>query len=214
MSKNPFGTIEEKDLESQDFGPTITEPVIANAYLTDVNADPIPGKDDTSWDTLNFVFAVGIKNESGEVKPVEFRHAEFYPDDDKDDFASKGKNMLKRIAYILKYYIGKEEALKLVDNWETWDELKKNIVKKMSSVNYKKKKISVKLVGNAYNLRVGFPKYLGFIADENSENPLSFNKGELEENARYMYKLKTGGSRSPSASVSSGSSDEEELLEF
>jgi hypothetical protein len=193
---NPFDVeITKEDLVQKDFVSGPREPYIGPAYLISVDRDPTPGKGDNEYETLNYHWKLGTKDEEGNVAPTDYRFVEFYPDPSKEDFQSKGKNLLKRIVYVLTYYVGEDKAVETVKNWKDWDDLRDKVIKTLGTVNTKKKKVRVKLIGNAYQMRVDFPKYIGFISDENSDKQVEYNKDEMEKNAEYMRALKEGVSK-------------------
>lgn len=190
---NPFNTnFTKEDLKGLDFDSGPTKPFLGPAFLVSVDMEKtIKHSTKQEWDTLNFHFKLGITDEeTGKVVPTNYEYKEWYPESDDPKFMSKGQNMIKRLQYILHYFVGDDKAKEIVENWSEWDELRRNIVNVFKNMDTSKKKLRVKLTPNVQTMRVGFPGYIGFISDENSEKQVEFTPSELKDIATFNAKLR------------------------
>jgi hypothetical protein len=116
------------------------------------------------------------------------RHSEFpITEDDmvpSDDGASSAQKEVDRIAWILGYFMDEERAEAAVnaENAESiedlWESIRTQVVTAADSVDYTEKNIKIKVLAEEYNGegKVQTPFYKGWLADENSEQPLTFSQ--------------------------------------
>lgn len=137
-----------------------------------------------------------------------YSHTEWEPrEDDKEE---KVHNQFNRIGYILKYLVGDALATRVInvdgDSYaEAWDQLRTNVDKVLNKPSNKErlkdKPVMVKILGSVYNNegRVGFPNYLAFLADEESNEALAIGKKERQSNVDYMAWLEASSSAEAAA---------------
>lgn len=190
---------DKDDVQESQRKPELSYPYCGNGYLNDVFGDQY-GEDDK--DVLVFQFVATddekFKGEDAEYDEVAFRKIEWPPRDrDLEEPEGGGdspfQNAVKRVVYISKYFLGEETALKVADfeaadPHEWWSKFRDRVISAFKEVDYSEKPIRFKVVGNVYqgNARLQMPRYLGFISDENSDEPTSFNDGEKQDNREYI----------------------------
>lgn len=178
------------DLEANTLPPILSHPTIAKSQLMSVQVETVKGKNDTEYDVVDFNF----KFLEGDFKGNEFRHRVFgYTErEGSDDPEKDQKNWGKRLAYVMNYFIGEVNSLKIMNaDDNTWDKIRVNIEKAFSAEalkGWRDKIVNIKVGGyktKAGKAVLGFPLYLGFISDAESESQVSFSKRELQQNAQY-----------------------------
>lgn len=190
---------DSEDVQESQRKPEITYPYCGNGYLNDVFGDEY-GDNDKKVLVFQFVGTDDEKfmGEDKEYDELAFRKVEWPPrEQDLEEPEGGGdspfQNAVKRIVYIAKYFLGEETAIKLADFEaptadDYWEKLRARVISAFEDVNYSEKPIRFKLVGNVYqgNARLQMPRYLGFMSDENSEEPVSFNDGEKQDNREFI----------------------------
>jgi hypothetical protein len=121
------------------------------------------------------------------------REEDFIPSDPTK--SSKAQNLMNRIAYMLSYYVGEEDALELCQMQgstisEAWENLVDRVVSHMQTVDHSRT-IKGKILGSVYKgkERLDMPNYIGFLSDENSEVPVTFSRRDKKQNAEYLTSL-------------------------
>ena len=199
-----------KDLEPSSLSPILDIPLIAKFMLIGYESHLVKEKYE--------VFDLSFLCKSGEKKGFEFRHRifDFSENVNSEKTVDEQRtNWGKHIAYILSYFINEKNALKILNESADWDQLRANIQKALEHEKlqaWKKKVVMLKILGFVNNKNqavLGFPRYLGFIADDKSEKPLSFSKRERTENAHYAVQLKAEIEATADEDVSTGGADVE-----
>ena len=179
-----------QDLEANTLPPILSHPTIAKAQLMSVQVETIKGKNDTEYDVIDFSF----KLLEGDFTGNEFRHRVFgYTErENSEDPAKDQENWGKRLAYVLNYFIGETNALKIMNAADnTWDKIRENVEKAFATESLKEwreKIVRIKVGGyktRAGKAVLGFALYLGFISDAESDAQVTFSKRELQQNAQY-----------------------------
>lgn len=195
------------DLEANSLPPILSTPVVANAKLNSVVIDKIKG----DYDIIDMNFTIL----DGESKGKEFRHRIFgykpYPDSTEPE-----KDLLKwskHIGYILKYFITEKNALAIMQAQDnTWNKIRGNVQRAFETdalaVIWKEKIVKIKVIGyitqQGHGKAVlGFPRYLGFISDAESDHQVVFSKRELQQNAQYLEKYQKEITATGSAALNS-----------
>ena len=180
-----------KDLEPSNLSPILDIPIIAKFMLIGYESHLVKEQYE--------VFDLSFECMSGEKKGFEFRHRifEFSENETSDKPVEEQRNNWgKHIAYILSYFINEKNALTILNESNDWNQLRANIQKALEHEKlqaWKKKVIMGKVLGfvtTKGQAVLGFPRYLGFIADDKSEKPLAFSRRERQENARYAAQYK------------------------
>lgn len=189
-------------------------PYLGAANLAKLGPTIIEGKNDTgNFRVLEFDFALdGIpENNPYGLPPVKkgihHIHTEWQPkgidpetpgeDGREPDSEEKVQNMFNRIGYMLKYFLGEELAEKVTNvEGETYPEIWDSLLKRVEAVVKQKaaatgmftKPIEIKIIGEVYqgDGRVNLTKYVGFLADQESGEALTFSKGEKAKNREYL----------------------------
>jgi len=174
-----------EDLQGNDFAPRLTKPYLGPAKLLSGGLDTV-GKEG-EWTVIKFIFQLL----DPEFKGVQHESAIFEPQDEDD----RVEKMQRRVAYILKYFVGEEMALNAVNAATSFENLAANVSEALRRAedSWKTKEVQVKVLGSVYNgkARLDFPAYLGFIGDENSAAALSWGRREISDNAAYLASLET-----------------------
>jgi hypothetical protein len=175
--------------EEQSQTPTLDQPYLGPAHLVDVRKESYGSNGE--YPVLVFEFEALGPNE---VNGYSFegtrlhRHSEFpITEDDmraSDDGASSAQKEVDRIAWILGYFMDEEEAeaavkAKNADSLEElWETIRTQVVATAEAVDYEDKNIKIKVLAEEYNGegKIQTPFYKGWLADENSEQPLTFSQ--------------------------------------
>lgn len=181
-----FTDVSTQDLESQDRMPYLSEPYIGPAKLVDVSQGEVSG-----IPTLDFEFVCTGDDLDSEKR---FTHRELKPRDEHYQLNDKGgstaRNTIKRIGYMLSYFMPRDKAQQAVavsgsSPDEVWDNLTNNVLSVLETVPYEEKEdLGIKVVGTE-NGYLNFTRYIGFMHDSDSQYPLEFSNGERQDNAAY-----------------------------
>lgn len=198
-----YGSEINKDsLQGGDFAPRITDPYLGPAKLVTYKSQEIK-KESTGeeWNILNFEFLLL----DDDVKGLVHQTALYEPDPTDDDKIDKSN---ARIGYILKYFVGEDNAINCVNAATSWANLCINVGKVLEHTRseWENKIVTIKVLGSVYQgkNRLDFPGYKGFITDENSEKQLTWGIKELKSNQDYLAAINTPASTSEE--VAKGSS--------
>lgn len=183
--------ISATDLEDSGLPPILNEPVIAGLKMTSVEADSTGKKDEEGYEVISFNFVLVDGPRKGNI----FRHRvfDFKPFDDSDDPQNDLRNWKSRLGYILRYFIGTENAEKIVNGSKNWAEMRANVVQAFEVIDGWKDRVVQGKIWGKVNRRnqaiLEFPPYLGFLADDESTHKLEFNLKQKKSNAAYLALL-------------------------
>ncbi len=220
MSKELNFNLSPSDLEANSLPPILSHPTISKASLVSVQVETIKGKNDTEYEVIDFNFKIL----DGDYKGNEFRHRVFGYTERKgsEDPTKDQNNWGKRLCYVMNYFIGESNALKIMNASDnTWEKIRANVNKAFTAdalIGWKEKVVRIKVGG--YKTRsgkavLGFALYLGFISDAESEAQVSFSKRELQQNAQYEAAYAREISATSSSDLnSSGAEGVETGMEF
>ena len=191
MSEKLSFKLSSADLEANSLPPILNIPTIAKAKLASVSVDDIKGRNDEQYGVIDFTF----KLLDGEFAGHEFRHRVFgyKPYEDSTDQDKDQQNWMKRLAFVLSFFIGEKNALAILNADDNdWDQIRENVDRAFKSeklASWKEKIVKIKVGGyktRAGRAVLGFSLYLGFISDSESKVQVSFSKRELQQNAEYQ----------------------------
>jgi len=194
--------------------PQLDTPFLGEAYLQDVRIDNELGSSNYRVLIMEFVCLPPNEANFKMNSTKQHRIVEWEPRDEDlevgpNDDVPRVQKQMDRLAYRLKYWIGEEEAINVVQMQgdslaEAWDSLRERIVKAMdphvpnAAVENPRENDDVKIVrikvnGSVYYSQrdqtqkssLGVPNYKGVISDENSEYPVSLSQNEQESNREW-----------------------------
>jgi len=178
------------DLESTQLAPFLNQPYLGGLKLVEVNVEDVEGRDGgATYEIVDFVFEM----QDAPVAGFQHRHRIFnFKAFDQSDLTpeEQAAKWASRLAYLMKYFIGEENSIKVINASSSWSELRTNIDKAFTQLkdSWADKVVQGKIVGyiNGNGKAIlDFPRYIGFMADAESKTPLSFGKKEREANQAY-----------------------------
>jgi hypothetical protein len=198
------------------------------AYIGPMKVVDFSTEDITKQDGSASFEAIRIKFEllEGDQKGRTYEHTEFKP-----NTPEKAVNLFKRLCHITnQFYPGEdreEVSQKVVKRLaaESFADLKANFLKTfraLKEAGHLNKVVKGKLVPNVFEGKTtlpGFPKYVGFLADERSGTVLTFSKSEtatIEEYTRLRqnYSAPQGGSGAAGASEATPAAQSKDDFDF
>jgi len=183
-------------IQSETRYPRLDTPYCGPLYLESVTQDVVNDKV-----VLNFNWRLTDDDQWEDVSTEKvYTKTEWQPEE--EDFvasdpskSSKAQNLINRVAYMLSYYVGEEDAVALAQMQGTtvedaWQNLVDNVVEAMDSVDHSRT-IRGKILGSVYKgkERLNMPNYIGFLSDENSDQPVTFGKRDKKQNREYLAAL-------------------------
>lgn len=176
------------DIEASNLPPILSKPYCGEACLISVESIESKG-----YDVIDFSFKV---TEEGELKGHQYRYRLFEHKDrpNTTDPEADAMKWGKHLAYLMSYFIGADAAIKVLNQSKSWQSLRANIVKAFDHFKgWDEKTVRIKVSGyvnpNTGKPSLGFPKYLGFVSDSQSEHQVSFSTKELQQNAAYLVSI-------------------------
>lgn len=218
-----------KEAISTSSNALLDKPYLGKAQIQDAGRKAIETGSEGNkkeYDTLQFDFKL-----TGEAEQIingvdpksqanqHYVHTEWEPRDEDDE--EKVTNLFNRVGYILRYLVGEEIAIKATtvtgeSYHEAWNKLCNNVIKALEigptkGYKWKGKELMVKILGSVYQNsgKVEFPRYLNFLADEQSQEALSLNKKERQSNVDYMAWLKSLSSTASATPTAPGDLDDD-----